>query len=522
MKWWNGIWLNEAFATFMEVASVDAYRPAWERWVSFSTERAAAMLVDGLESTRPIEYEVVSPADADGMFDVLTYQKGGAVLRMLETYLGPERFRDGIRLYLRRHAYGNTETTDLWDAIEEATGEPVRSIMDSWILQGGHPVVSVSSADGQITLDQRRFRYLPDPSDAEARWQVPILLRTLDGDEHDRRLLTDASTTLPLQGSRPVVNAGGWGVFRTRYEPSVFASLVLRFTELDAIERFNVVSDTWAVALAGEANVDPFLELVSLLGEERNPSVWDAAIGGLDALHRINPSASYQSWVRDRVQPVFETVGWEPARHEDERVAKLRGQLVETLGTIGADPAVVARCQDLDRTDVSAVTPDLWGPIATVAAWNGDEDTYERFWTRVRKAATPQDEVRYLYRLPLFRQESLLDRTLEATLTEIRSQNGAFVITAGIANRAVGRRAWAWLTAHWDDVLKRLPANTHGRVIDGITRLWDPKSLSEVPAFLADHPIPTARKQVDQLLERQRINAAFAARQAGPLASRFG
>ena len=145
MKWWNGIWLNEAFATFMELTTVNAFRPQWERWVSFSTERGMAMLTDGLESTRPIEYEVISPDDAEGMFDVLTYQKGGAVLRMLETYLGAARFRDGIRLYLDRHRYGNTETTDLWDAIEEASGEPVRAIMDSWTSQ------SWSASDGSGT-----------------------------------------------------------------------------------------------------------------------------------------------------------------------------------------------------------------------------------------------------------------------------------------------------------------------------------------------------------------------------------
>ena len=126
MRWWNGIWLNEAFATFMEIAACDAFRPDWDRWTTFGLERSAAFEVDSLESTRSIEFEVRSPADADGMFDVLTYQKGGAVLRMLEQYLGEERFRQGVGHYLRQHAYGNTETSDLWDAIEETSGQPVR------------------------------------------------------------------------------------------------------------------------------------------------------------------------------------------------------------------------------------------------------------------------------------------------------------------------------------------------------------------------------------------------------------
>ncbi len=141
MKWWNGIWLNEAFATFMEVAACDAFRPEWKRWTSFSLERTAAFEVDALQATRSVEYEVVSPADAEGMFDVLTYEKGGSLLRMLEQYLGTARFREGVRTYLNSHLYGNTETGDLWDAIESATGEPVRRVMDSWIWQGGYPLV---------------------------------------------------------------------------------------------------------------------------------------------------------------------------------------------------------------------------------------------------------------------------------------------------------------------------------------------------------------------------------------------
>ena len=131
MKWWNGLWLNEAFATFMEMLAVDAWKPEWRRWDSFTVSRAAAMQVDGLKSTRPIEFPVERPEEAAGMFDVLTYEKGASVLRMLEQYLGAEAFRDGIRLYLKRHAYANAETTDLWDALEESTRQPVRALMDS-------------------------------------------------------------------------------------------------------------------------------------------------------------------------------------------------------------------------------------------------------------------------------------------------------------------------------------------------------------------------------------------------------
>src|SRR5579883_3665148 len=159
MQWWNGLWLKEAFATFMEMLAVDDFRPDWELWTSFAISRAGAMLIDGLRSTRSIEYPVISPDDAQGMYDVLTYEQGAAVLRMLQQYLGPENFRRGINNYLTKHKWANAETTDLWDALEESTEEPVRAIADSWIFQPGYPLISVEERGGQLVLSQQRFVY---------------------------------------------------------------------------------------------------------------------------------------------------------------------------------------------------------------------------------------------------------------------------------------------------------------------------------------------------------------------------
>ena len=188
MRWWNGIWLNEAFATFMEMKATDAYRPDWQRWTDFGLSRTAAFDIDSLESTRPIEFEVLSPTDAEAMFDVLTYEKGAAVVRMLEQYLGESRFREGIRQYIDNHAYGNTETSDLWDALETASGEPVRRTMESWIFQGGYPVVAITDlGGGAITVEQERFAYGGPHGDA--RWSIPLRLRvsTPDGPARDTR-----------------------------------------------------------------------------------------------------------------------------------------------------------------------------------------------------------------------------------------------------------------------------------------------------------------------------------------------
>ncbi len=264
MKWWNGLWLNEAFATFMEMLAVDAWKPEWRRWDSFTVSRAAAMQVDGLKSTRPVEFPVERPEEAAGMFDVLTYEKGASVLRMLEQYLGAEPFRDGIRLYLRRHAYANAETTDLWDALEEATKQPVRALMDSWIFQAGYPLISVKKDSGGLQLSQQIFRYLQDGSDLERKWHVPVSVRaaTKSGIASKTVLMTEKEQRVPLDGEIEwaVVNAGAHGFYRVRYDESLLAALKQGMQEkLSAVERFSLINDTWAATLAGLASLDQYL-----------------------------------------------------------------------------------------------------------------------------------------------------------------------------------------------------------------------------------------------------------------------
>src|SRR5690349_9873766 len=189
MSWWNGLWLNEAFATFMEMLAVDAWKPEWKRWDSFGISRAAAFSVDGLASTRPIEYPVRAPKDADAMFDILTYEKGASVLRMLEQHIGPTVFRDGVRQYLRTHAYDNADTKDLWTALGTVASQPVPELMNGWIFQPGFPLVTAEIHGSELRLSQQRFTYLAHTSTVEQLWQIPIQIRLAIGDRTEHRRL---------------------------------------------------------------------------------------------------------------------------------------------------------------------------------------------------------------------------------------------------------------------------------------------------------------------------------------------
>jgi len=540
MKWWNGIWLNEAFATFMELKATDAFRPEWDRWTSFGVERAAAYAVDSLESTRPIEFPVVSPAAAEGMFDILTYQKGCAVMRMLEQYVGEDGFRDGLRLYMAAHAYGNTETGDLWDAIEEATRQPVRSTMDSWILQGGFPLVTATlAADGTaVTLEQERFRLLPEGpgglSEREAQsaagdeplWSVPVVLRTSTGDVH-RVLLADLSTTVALETKADwlVVNAGASGFYRVRYASGLLQALLddLGSAGLTPLERHALVSDAHAAVLSGQAPVPDLLEVVRALAGDDDPDVWTAMASSMSFLHRVSRGTDAEPLVAELVRevagPALGRLGWEPADGESERTATLRGVLVGLLGGAGQDPDVQARAKALfDRwmADRSSVPPDLVDAVLHTTARLGDPADYEKILERFRGAATPQEELRALAALALVEDPALFTRTVELYLsTDVRTQNAPMVLAVALRNPVGGRTAWETVRRRWVEVNERYPTNTISRLLSGLASQTDPELAVDARGFLSEHPIPQGAKQVAQTLETMDVNARFAT-EVGP------
>ena len=531
MKWWNGIWLNEAFATFMELLAVDAFRPEWGTWVSFGAGRSAAFGTDALRSTRPVEYPVGRPTEAEAMFDVLTYQKGAAVLRMLEQYLGAEPFRQGIVRYLNEHRHANTETTDLWDAIEAASGEPARAVMDSWIYQGGFPLVAVSpGADGRsLVLRQRRFVYAGSPG--EERWQVPINLRYSTGGrvEQARMLLTEGSATFELAGPPDwvVVNDGAWGFYRVRYEADLLHRLrAVVSTELSSLERLSLVSDTWAAVVADQLPLGEFLDLTRALVDETDPDVWGAVLGPVSLLDRVVSDAdrpALQAYVRRVVGPAFARLGWRPVSGEAERVGTLRGRLLLTLGTIGADPDVraeAARRHARYLEDPTELAPDLVPATVSVVAYAGGEAEYTTMLDQFRRASTPQGEVRHLYALAGSEVPVLLRRTLEMCLAgDVRTQDAPYVIGAVLGSRAGGRLAWEFVTEHWDEINNRFPDNSIPRMLESISTGADASLAASIHAFLDAHPVSQGDKQVAQARERLDINVAFAARVGSSLAT---
>ena len=509
MEWWEGIWLNEAFATFMQVLCTNAFRPQWKMWVSFGIDRDAALQIDGLHSTRPIEYEVISPDDTQGMFDLLTYEKGGSVLRMLEQYLGEETFRDGIRHYLTKHSYANTVTTDLWDALEEISKQPVRDVMNTWILQGGHPLVTLRN--GELTQQPFAYDKATGASAIGSSWMVPVLTRSLSGGETSRHLLLDSPLSV-TDASPVVLNAGGSGVFRSRYGKAELAALVDHVGELEELERATLVADSWASLLAGQIVWKDFLSIAQGLGTQDEPTPWATVASALDHVDRALQPDQRQALVkdvRDLFDPQFARLGWDSAKGESELTPQLRAIVLGVLGTLGGDEAI--RAEAVKRFEANDLDGNLARSILRVVANQDRPGDYEIFLERYRQAATPQDAQRYQWwGLGEFNEERVALDAAEKCFSEFRTQDGAIVLGILSRNATTGPQVWTYFTGRWDDAAKRFPSNSLARLSLGVpTFIRDESFANTVEAFHTAHPLGGDQRTVVQALERMRVGLAF-------------
>jgi puromycin-sensitive aminopeptidase len=536
MTWWNGIWLNEAFATFMEMLAVDAWKPEWQRWTTFGVSRAAAMSLDGLHSTRPIEFPVTSPRDADAMFDVLTYEKGASVLRMLEQYLGAVVFREGVRDYLRTHRFGNADTGDLWAALGRSAQQPIPAVMDGWIFRPGYPVVTVSrDPGGHLVLSQQRFNYLREPlapaqAEPEQPWQVPVQLRlyTASQTAEERVLLAEREARLRVGAAAEaiVANAGGHGFYRVRYAPDLLEALLARVETLAPIERFNLVNDAWALAVAGLMPLTAYLELTARFRGERDRNVWTVLIASLHSLNRLvepGDRGRLAALVRDRVRSAFDALGWTPRAGEDELTRQLRGDLVRVLGVLGNDGEIGARAAEVYRAhlaDPAAIDPNVLPAVIAVLAHVGDAARYDDFLRRFRAATTPQEEQRYLYALAGFRDRALIRGTLERTVNgEIRTQDAPFVARAMLMSPDARETAWEFVKAQWDTMDRLYPKHGMRRLAEGVTGLATPALEADVQRFFAEKKPQFGGKVLAQYLEQLHVAVVLRQRESGALSA---
>ena len=531
MAWWEGAWLNEAFASFMEMKATDAMHPEWKRWLTFANlEVPWAMATDQLASTRPIEFTVNSPAEVDEMFDAITYGKGCAVLHMIEEFMGVENFRTGVGTYLRKHEYANTVTTDLWEGLDSASDWPIGEIMDTWVFQKGFPRIDAEKVNGGIRLSQRRFLVIPDETDSTI-WKVPIQLRgSANGEPFEMKiLLEDDETMIPVEGDIDwiVTNVGGYGFYRSHYSDELFEALISRAADLDPVERYTLLSDTVAFVKCGQVTADAFLDLVGKFEDESEAAIWSVIIGGLGMLehHTLDQEAreAFESFVRDLVTPALDRLGWEPSADDSDLDRKLRGDLIVAMGNLGEHQPTIDKARDLVERLLAGddLDPEVATAALTVYARHGVDEEYATLWKTYQEAVAPLDQVRYLRAVAGVIEEDLALTTLRKVLDgDIRTQDGFWVFARLLLGKA-GPAVWRLAAENWDRLVEVMPGMTRHRIAEGISALSQPEVAAGVRSFLAEHPVKEAAQAIAQNLEKLDANVKLRERETPNVTAYF-
>jgi puromycin-sensitive aminopeptidase len=510
MKWWNGIWLNEAFATFMQVSACDAYKPEWNRWTSFAFERSKAFIVDSLQSTRPVEFPVNSPEEADAMFDVLTYQKGGSLVRMLEMFIGKDRFRNGIRKYIKKFSYKNTENNDLWDTIEKSLTSdkiPVRTIMNGWIFQKGYPVINVNidTEKNEIIIQQERFTFTKSNQIDPTLWSVPIHFRDSGDNANEKKIIlnTREMRFKVADSSKPVIiNANGYGFYRVAYSADLFARFdAITISKMQVVERYALIDDAWNNVLANRLSAIEYLNFLTNFSNERNFNVWNIIADTIYQCQKIIPNNRHllNSRIINLIKPALDSITLAPQPNEDNATKQLRSILIKLMAYNANDIETQQKAREIfnNAENGEPIDVELLNAVTTIVSLTGNENDFNLFKTKFRNANTPQDKLRYLLILANFQSAELVRNACEFALTnEVRTQDADSLLNRAIANHQYGGIAWNFIKEKIDKIKIT--------DIENIAVLNTPEQFTNVKDFFNKNKIQS--QKLDQILELQSIN----------------
>ncbi len=541
MKWWDDVWLNEGFATWMSSKPIEAFKSEWNFALDDVSSTEGTLNVDSLASTRPIHQAADTPDQIQELFDGIAYGKAASVLRMLEAYLGEETFRAGINAYLQKHQYANATADDFWDAQAKTSKKPVDKIMPTWVKQAGVPIINVkaqcSGNSTNVTLSQQRYFF--DRSKFEAAndeiWQVPLCLKgSVTGTGAPKcELLTkkEATVTLPGCSTWVLANAGAFGYYRSGYDPTAVRAFAADAeTKLTPAERIVVQADIWSSIRVGREPVGDYLAFAQGLQSDRNRAVLEDVLGRLNYIGQYlvsdNDRDHFRAWMRQLLAPAMNEVGWEPKTGESDEQKILRSRLFSALGYDGRDPDALAQARkivDQAIADPASVDHQLSSAAFPLAAINGDSAFYDKLMAGLKNPKSQEEYYSYLFTLPQFTDQALLQRTLNFAISpEVRSQDALGVITSVMANPAGQQLAWDFVRQHWTEVEKAGGPFASAQVVGATSGFCDPGLRDQVTEFFAAHKIAAAERTYKQAIERINNCVDLKSRQETQLASWLG
>jgi puromycin-sensitive aminopeptidase len=512
LAWWDDLWLSESFATFVGNKIEHALHPEWGIWRDFVIGTTRGFAMDALVSTHAIHADAEDAAAALQRVDAITYQKGAAVLRMLEAYLGEDVFRAGVRLYLERFREATAVAADFWRALDEASGLDVTRVAEAWITQPGHPVVELAERDGRLALRQRQFLLDPEAPPSARRWPVPLVLRTPAG--QTRHLFDSEVSSVDLpEGAWLHPNSRAAGFYRFSLDRALRARLLAHLGECSPEERLLVLDNEWALLLSGAAATRDHVALLRALAGERDRAVLAVALEQLQWL-AINAlpegvEAPFGRLVEAIFRPVIGRLGFDAPSGEDDDDAELRAIAIRALGMLAAaaDVRTEAAARVSAHLDGRAQDPNLVAAFAAVAAVDGGAELHARYVAKV-KAGEPQEVPRFRPALATFRDEAATRATIACVDDHtIRDQDLNDLFWNGYRNRARRAEYWRAFRDRYAARFAPLEGILRSFSLLSLSQLTPPDLAREADAFLAGITDADAREVVVRAREALRLQS---------------
>jgi aminopeptidase N len=444
MAWWNDIWLNEGFATWMEFKATDHFNPSWQIWPRQHEAREDAMSQDAQPTTHAIQQPIPTESEANTAFDQISYQKGSQIIRMIEDWITPEKFQQGMQAYMKAHQYNSATSADLWDALGHAAGRDVATMASGFTDQPGIPLVRVArhcaGGHASLTLTQDRFA-IHDPKAAKLSWIVPVTLGVPDG-EPTHVVIDGAPVTVPLAAcdTPEKVNFGENGYYRTQYDTASLKPLVAALPKFGAADRANLLGDQFEMFLAGRASLAAYLDMLPQLRDETNIAVWEDTLSRLrflDALARgAAVRAPLRAYARTLVRPEFDRLGWDAKPGESFLDSLLRPEVISALGRF-EDPEIIAQARrrfaDFIKNPAT-LPPDLRAPVLNIVGHRADQETYAELGKLAATATSTEEKLRYFTALASAEDPKLIAETVQLASSGV-VPNGRVAMMIGMASR---------------------------------------------------------------------------------------
>ena len=521
MQWWDNIWLNEGFATWMETKPIADWHPEWHYSQDDAAGLDGTLNLDSAPTTHAIRAKADTPSEINEMFDGISYGKGGAVLAMVENYLGKETFRQGVHNYLEAHLYANATAEDFWNAQTATSHKPIDKIMDSFVAQPGVPLVTFT-VDGKAKVEAMESRFYLSPGvkadDAKTEsWTIPVCFK---GEAKDCELLSGASGTLKVPASPFLfADAGGKGYYRSLYPKPVYDSIVSHAeSSLTPEERISLLGDEWAMMRSGHGTVGDYLNLVAAVKSDPSEIVLSNALGKMGTIEaRIATDAerdALEAWVRREFSPLYKALGPATADESQDK-HQMRALLFGVLGA-AKDPVILAESKAITEkflADPSSVDPELAQSALGIAASNGDAALYDKFLELSASTKDPAIQTQALFLTARFKDQALAKRTLDSVAAgKVKNQDSWILLAILLGNQDTRDLTWKYIEDNWTKVSAQFTTSSGNRVVGATGAFCSAEKRDEVTSFFSTHKVDAAERTLKQVGDS--INACIELHQA--------